>query len=40
MIRDARVLRVGTGITVDGETVPVAADPMLDAWTAAGTGGP
>jgi hypothetical protein len=30
---------VGTGVTADGETVAVTADPLLDAWTATGTGG-
>ncbi|MFC4247879.1 hypothetical protein ACFOZ7_13120 [Natribaculum luteum] len=30
---------VGTGVTADGETISVAANPLLDAWTAAGTGG-
>nr|WP_122107020.1 hypothetical protein [Halobellus captivus] len=30
---------VGTGVTADGETVAVTADPLLDAWTASGTGG-
>jgi len=30
---------VGTGVTADGETVSVAADPLLDAWTATETGG-
>lgn len=30
---------VGTGVTADGETVSVAANPLLDAWTATGTGG-
>ena len=30
---------VGKGITVDGESVAVEADPLLDAWTATGTGG-
>ncbi|SEO74473.1 hypothetical protein SAMN05216388_101811 [Halorientalis persicus] len=30
---------VGTGVTADGETVSVTADPLLDAWTAPGTGG-
>ncbi|WP_254274380.1 hypothetical protein [Haloarcula marina] len=30
---------VGTGITADGETIPATADPLLDAWTAADTGG-
>ena len=29
----------GTGVTVDGETVVATADPLLDAWTATGTGG-
>ena len=31
--------RVGTGVTADGETVATTADPLLDAWTASGTGG-
>jgi len=30
---------VGTGVTADGETVAATADPLLDAWTASGTGG-
>ena len=30
---------VGTGVTADGETVLATADPLLDAWTASGTGG-
>jgi hypothetical protein len=30
---------VGTGVTADGETVSATADPLLDAWTATGTGG-
>lgn len=30
---------VGTGVTTDGETVSTIADPLLDAWTAIGTGG-
>jgi hypothetical protein len=30
---------VGTGVTADGETVATTADPLLDAWTASGTGG-
>jgi len=30
---------VGTGVTADGETVSVAASPLLDAWTDASTGG-
>ncbi|MFW5900469.1 MAG: hypothetical protein ACOCTH_01670 [Halodesulfurarchaeum sp.] len=30
---------VGTGVTADGETVTATADPLLDAWTASGTGG-
>jgi hypothetical protein len=30
---------VGTGVTADGETVAPTADPLLDAWTATGTGG-
>jgi len=30
---------VGTGVTTDGETVVATADPLLDAWTATGTGG-
>jgi len=30
---------VGTGVTADGETVAATADPLLDAWTARGTGG-
>ena len=30
---------VGSGVTVDGESVAVEADPLLDAWTA-GAGGP
>jgi hypothetical protein len=30
---------VGTGVTTDGETVAATADPLLDAWTATGTGG-
>ena len=29
---------VGTGVTADGETVSVTANPLLDAWTAAGGG--
>ncbi|WP_180271701.1 hypothetical protein [Halorubrum persicum] len=29
---------VGTGVTADGETVAPTADPLLDAWTATGTG--
>jgi len=30
---------VGTGVTADGETVAATADPLIDAWTATGTGG-
>jgi len=30
---------VGTGVTADGETVSVTAHPLLNAWTAPGTGG-
>ncbi|WP_229126543.1 hypothetical protein [Halapricum desulfuricans] len=30
---------VGTGVTADGETVSATADPLLDAWTATGSGG-
>ena len=30
---------VGTGVTAEGETMSVTADPLLDAWTATGTGG-
>ena len=30
---------VRTGVTTDGETVSATADPLLDAWTATGTGG-
>jgi hypothetical protein len=30
---------VGTGVTADGETVTATANPLLDAWTATGTGG-
>jgi hypothetical protein len=30
---------VGNGVTADGETVAATADPMLDAWTAADSGG-
>lgn len=30
---------VGTGVRTDGESVAIAADPLGDAWTAAGTGG-
>ena len=30
---------VGTGLTVEGETVAATTDPLLDAWTATGTGG-
>ena len=30
---------VGTGVTAGGETVSATADPLLDAWTASGTGG-
>jgi len=30
---------VGTGVTADGETVSATTDPLLDAWTASGTGG-
>ncbi len=30
---------VGTGVTADGKTVAATADPLLDAWTASGTGG-
>ncbi|WP_267164290.1 hypothetical protein [Halovenus salina] len=30
---------VGTGVTADSETVSATADPLLDAWTASGTGG-
>nr|WP_277543678.1 hypothetical protein [Halomicroarcula sp. FL173] len=30
---------VGTGVTTEGETVSVAGNPLLDAWTAAGAGG-
>ena len=30
---------VGTGVTADGETVAATTDPLLDAWTATGTGG-
>ena len=30
---------VRTGVTADGEAVTATADPLLDAWTASGTGG-
>jgi hypothetical protein len=30
---------VETGVTAEGETVSATADPLLDAWTATGTGG-
>jgi len=30
---------VGTGVTADGEMVAATAAPLLDAWTATGTGG-
>jgi hypothetical protein len=30
---------VGTGVTADGKTVSATTDPLLDAWTATGTGG-
>jgi hypothetical protein len=30
---------VGKGVTADGETVATTTDPLLDAWTATGTGG-
>ncbi len=30
---------VGTGVTANGETVAATADPLLNAWTASGTGG-
>jgi len=30
---------VGTGVTAEGETVSATANPLLDAWTATGTGG-
>jgi len=30
---------VGTGVTTEGETVAATTDPLLDAWTATGTGG-
>ncbi|MFC7116549.1 hypothetical protein ACFQH2_18570 [Natronoarchaeum sp. GCM10025703] len=30
---------VGTGVTAAGETATLTANPLLDAWTAAGTGG-
>ena len=30
---------VGTGVTAEGETVTTTSDPLLDAWTAASTGG-
>lgn len=30
---------VGTGVTTEGKTVSVAANPLLDAWTTAGTDG-
>ncbi len=30
---------VGTGVTADGEAVAATTDPLLDAWTASGTGG-
>ncbi|MGM0718773.1 MAG: hypothetical protein ACQET5_16745 [Halobacteriota archaeon] len=30
---------VGVGMTADGETASLTADPLLDAWTATGTGG-
>ena len=30
---------VGTGLTASGETTSMAANPLLDAWTAAGPGG-
>ena len=30
---------VGTGVTADGERVSATADPLLDAWTATGSGG-
>ncbi|UWM57052.1 hypothetical protein N0B31_21675 (plasmid) [Salinirubellus salinus] len=30
---------VGTGVTADGETLAMTTDPLLDAWTATGTGG-
>ena len=29
----------GTRVTTDGSTVTATADPLLDAWTATGTGG-
>jgi len=37
--RRRRLRSVGTGVTADGETVAATADPLLDAWTATGTGG-
>ncbi|MEF8881110.1 MAG: hypothetical protein V5A34_01120 [Halapricum sp.] len=33
------VAGVGTGVTVKGKTASIAVNPLLDAWTAAGTGG-
>ena len=30
---------VGTGVTADGETTPLTANPLLDAWTASSAGG-
>ncbi|WP_394352060.1 hypothetical protein [Haloplanus rallus] len=30
---------VGTGVTAENETVSATADPLLDAWTASGSGG-
>jgi len=30
---------IGTGVTTDGKTVSASGSPLLDAWTAAGTGG-
>ncbi len=30
---------VGTGVTADGEAVAATTNPLLDAWTASGTGG-
>ena len=35
----ARSAGVGTGVTADGKTASLTASPLLDAWTAAGTGG-
>jgi len=37
--RRRRLRRVSGRVSADGETVAATADPLLDAWTATGTGG-